>query len=172
MARAVANSSGCSFISVKGPELLNKYVGESERAVRAVFERARASQPCVVFFDELDALLPRRGSGENQAAERVVNQFLTELDGTENRGQVFVLGATNRPELIDPALLRSGRFGARFFVPLPDREGRMSILRTQLRKVPIDGRDSAVDPCETPSCGARPLNLGSLPSAVEIDEAF
>jgi ribosome biogenesis ATPase len=108
LAKAIANESGANFISVKGPELLDKYVGESERSVRLVFERARASAPCVVFFDELDSLCPKRGGdgGGGGVSERVVNQLLTEMDGLESRRSVFVIGATNRPELIDPAMMR------------------------------------------------------------------
>ena len=109
LAKAIANESGANFISVKGPELLDKYVGESERSVRLVFERARASSPCVVFFDELDSLCPKRGSdggGGGGVSERVVNQLLTEMDGLESRRSIFVIAATNRPELIDPAMMR------------------------------------------------------------------
>jgi ribosome biogenesis ATPase len=108
LAKAIANESGANFISVKGPELLDKYVGESERSVRLLFERARASSPCVVFFDELDSLCPRRGSdsGGGGVSERVVNQLLTEMDGLESRRSIFVIAATNRPELIDPAMMR------------------------------------------------------------------
>ncbi len=138
LAKAIANSSGCNFISIKGPELLNKYVGESERAVRQVFSRARASSPCIVFFDELDALCPRRGSdGSNGVSERVVNQLLTEMDGLEERRDVFVLGATNRPDIIDPAMLRPGRLDKLLFVPLPEKEDRLGILRTCARNSPI-----------------------------------
>ena len=108
LAKAIANESGANFISVKGPELLDKYVGESERSVRLVFERARSSAPCVVFFDELDSLCPKRGndSSGGGVSDRVVNQLLTELDGLESRRSVFVIAATNRPELIDPAMMR------------------------------------------------------------------
>jgi ribosome biogenesis ATPase len=108
LAKAIAHESGANFISVKGPELLDKYVGESERAVRVVFERARSSSPCVVFFDELDSLCPKRGSdsGGGGVSERVVNQLLTEMDGLDSRRSVFVIAATNRPELIDPAMMR------------------------------------------------------------------
>ena len=108
LAKAIANESGANFISVKGPELLDKYVGESERSVRLVFERARASSPCVVFFDELDSLCPKRGGDSSGGGvnERVVNQLLTEMDGLESRRSVFVIAATNRPELIDPAMMR------------------------------------------------------------------
>lgn len=96
----------CVNVLTQGPELLNKYVGESERAVRQLFTRARAASPCVLFFDELDALAPRRGSDVNQSTERVVNQLLTEMDGTEGRQAVYLIAATNRPDMIDPALLR------------------------------------------------------------------
>lgn len=134
LAKAVAKESGANFISVKGPELLDKYVGESERAVRRVFERARASSPCVVFFDELDSLVPKRGGGDgggsgNGVSERVVNQLLTELDGMDSRRSVFCLGATNRPELIDPAMLRPGRLDKLLYVPLPSPTDRVAILR-------------------------------------------
>lgn len=131
LAKAIANESGANFISVKGPELLDKYVGESERAVRVVFERARASSPCVVFFDELDSLVPKRGmdSGGSGVSERVVNQLLTELDGLESRRSVFVIAATNRPELIDPAMMRPGRLDKLLYVPVPTPRDRVSILK-------------------------------------------
>ncbi len=141
LAKAVANASGASFISVKGPELLNKYVGESERAVRQVFERARISPPCVIFFDEIDALCPRRdgSNGSSGAAERVVNQMLTEMDGAgESNKGVVVIGATNRPDMVDPAMLRPGRLGLLMYVPLPDETARENILRTLLRKTKVE----------------------------------
>lgn len=138
LAKAIANSSGSNFISVKGPELLNKYVGESERAVRQVFSRARSSSPCVVFFDELDSLCPRRGSdGSNGVSERVVNQLLTEMDGLEERRSVFVVAATNRPDIIDPAMLRPGRLDKLLFVPLPKAQDRVDILKTCARGSPV-----------------------------------
>jgi len=147
LAKAIARESGANFISIKGPELLNKYVGESERAVRRVFQRGRASAPCIIFFDELDALAPRRGGfssldsesfgGSSGASERVVNQLLTELDGVEARSQVFVIAATNRPDMIDPAMLRPGRLDKLLFVPLPDKYGRKAILETLTRKMPL-----------------------------------
>mmetsp|Transcript_10249 Transcript_10249/g.21722 ORF Transcript_10249/g.21722 Transcript_10249/m.21722 type:complete len:841 (+) Transcript_10249:267-2789(+) len=131
LAKAIANESGANFISVKGPELLDKYVGESERSVRLVFERARASSPCVVFFDELDSLCPKRGgdSSGGGVSERVVNQLLTEMDGLESRRSVFVIAATNRPELIDPAMMRPGRLDKLLYVTLPEPEDRVSILK-------------------------------------------
>jgi ribosome biogenesis ATPase len=131
LAKAIAHESGANFISVKGPELLDKYVGESERAVRVLFERARSSSPCIIFFDELDSLVPRRGAdaGGSGVSERVVNQLLTEMDGLESRRSVFVIAATNRPELIDPAMMRPGRLDKLLYVPLPIPSERVSILR-------------------------------------------
>lgn len=144
LARAVASESGANFISVKGPELLSKYVGDSELAVRKLFARARCSSPCVIFFDELDALAPRRGGGgagekgdSSGASERVVNMLLTEMDGFNERKQVFLVAATNRPDIIDPAMLRPGRLDKLVFVPLPDEEGRVSILKTLVKGVKI-----------------------------------
>jgi len=140
LAKAVASESGASFISIKGPELLNKYVGESERAVRQVFLRARSSPPCVIFFDELDALAPKRGrSGDSGAvSERVVNQLLTEMDGLTSRGNIFVIGATNRVDIIDEAMLRPGRLDKVLHVPLPTREGIVKIFKTHLRGAPLE----------------------------------
>jgi len=140
LAKAVASESGASFISIKGPELLNKYVGESERAVRQVFLRARSSPPCVIFFDELDALAPKRGrSGDAGAvSERVVNQLLTEMDGLTNRGNIFVIAATNRVDIIDEAMLRPGRLDKVLHVPLPTREGIIKIFKTHLRGAPLE----------------------------------
>ncbi|EKX33771.1 hypothetical protein GUITHDRAFT_81158 [Guillardia theta CCMP2712] len=138
VAKAVARESGANFISVKGPELLNKFVGESERAVRQLFQRASASAPCVVFFDELDALCPKRGGEGGVASERVVNQLLTEMDGLNARRSVFVIAATNRPDMIDAAMLRPGRLDKLLYVRLPKHPERLAILRTIARKMPID----------------------------------
>ncbi|XDG03385.1 hypothetical protein ABKA04_003000 [Annulohypoxylon sp. FPYF3050] len=135
LAKAVANESKANFISVKGPELLNKYVGESERSVRQVFSRARSSAPCILFFDELDALVPRRDGHGSDASARVVNQLLTELDGINSRLGVYVVGATNRPDMIDPAILRPGRLGTNIFIDLPDEDGRVDILKTRMRRL-------------------------------------
>ncbi|KAI9773940.1 MAG: hypothetical protein M1840_006166 [Geoglossum simile] len=156
LAKAVANESRANFISVKGPELLNKaglmtrllsvdtanpskYVGESERAVRQVFVRARSSVPCVIFFDELDALVPRRDDSLSEASSRVVNTLLTELDGLGNRAGIYVIAATNRPDIIDPAMLRPGRLGTLLFVDLPGEDERVEILKTliAIRKTPL-----------------------------------
>ncbi|CDW86238.1 ribosome biogenesis atpase rix7 [Stylonychia lemnae] len=137
VAKAVSNESKANFISIKGPELLNKYVGESEKAVRQLFKRARASAPCVIFFDELDSLCPKRGSENNTSSERVVNQLLTEMDGLDERRDVFVIAATNRPDIIDPAMLRPGRLDKLLYVPLPTKEDRHQILQTITRSLPI-----------------------------------
>ncbi|KAH7911530.1 P-loop containing nucleoside triphosphate hydrolase protein [Hygrophoropsis aurantiaca] len=141
LAKAVANESRANFISVKGPELLNKYVGESERAVRQVFSRARASSPCVIFFDELDALVPRRDDNMSESSARVVNTLLTELDGLDARKSVYVIGATNRPDMIDPAMVRPGRLDKLLYVDLPNALERVEIVRTVSRKIPLGGDD-------------------------------
>lgn len=133
LAKAVANESKANFISVKGPELLNKYVGESERAVRQVFSRARASVPCIIFFDELDALVPRRDTSLSESSSRVVNTLLTELDGLNNRRGIFVIGATNRPDMIDPAMLRPGRLDKTLYIELPDASERLEIMKTLIK---------------------------------------
>lgn len=133
LAKAVANESRANFISIKGPELLNKYVGESERAIRQVFNRARASVPCIIFFDELDALVPRRDASLSESSSRVVNTLLTELDGLNDRRGIFVVGATNRPDMIDPAMLRPGRLDKTLFIELPNFEEKVDIMRTLIR---------------------------------------
>ncbi|KAK0560507.1 Ribosome biogenesis ATPase rix7 [Tilletia horrida] len=137
LAKAVANESRANFISVKGPELLNKYVGESERAVRQVFARARASSPCVIFFDELDALVPKRDDAMSESSARVVNTLLTELDGLEARVQTYVIAATNRPDMIDPAMCRPGRLDKLLYVDLPTPPERLEILKTLTKKSPL-----------------------------------
>ncbi|KAH8920502.1 AAA-domain-containing protein [Atractiella rhizophila] len=134
VAKAVANESGANFISVKGPELLNKYVGESERAVRQVFARARASNPCIIFFDELDALVPRRDDSLSESSARVVNTLLTELDGLSPRGSVYVIAATNRPDMIDPAMARPGRLDKLLYVDFPTPSERADILLAQTKR--------------------------------------
>lgn len=145
LAKAVANESRANFISVKGPELLNKYVGESERAVRQVFVRARSSIPCVIFFDELDALVPRRDDALSESSARVVNTLLTELDGLSNREGIYVIAATNRPDIIDPAMLRPGRLETLLFVDLPKEEERVEILYTLSRNLRIPFSDAIAD---------------------------
>jgi len=137
LAKAVANESECNFISVKGPELMSKWVGESEKGVREIFRKARLASPSIIFFDEIDAVVPKRGSyeGSSHVTESVVSQFLTELDGLEELKNVIVIGATNRPDMIDPALMRPGRLEQHIFVPPPDAEGRKQILEVYLREV-------------------------------------
>ncbi|KAJ0076133.1 hypothetical protein Patl1_33569 [Pistacia atlantica] len=138
IAKAVANEAGANFIHIKGPELLNKYVGESELAVRTLFSRARTCSPCVLFFDEVDALTTKRGKEGGWVVERLLNQLLIELDGAETRRGVFVIGATNRPDVMDRAVLRPGRFGKLLYVPLPTPDERALILKALARKKPID----------------------------------
>ncbi|QUC64473.1 CDC48 family AAA ATPase [Nitrosopumilus sp. K4] len=143
LAKAVATQSEANFVSVRGPELLSKWVGESERGIREIFKRARQSAPCVVFFDEIDSIAPIRGAGgETAVTERVVSQLLTELDGMENLHGVVVLAATNRADMIDPALLRPGRFDKIIQIPLPDKESRKSILKINAAKIPVITEES------------------------------
>jgi transitional endoplasmic reticulum ATPase len=139
LAQAAASATEVNFISVKGPALLSKYVGESERAVREVFRKAKQAAPCLVFFDEIDTLVPRRGSGasESNVSERVVGQFLAELDGIEKLTGVLVLAATNRADIVDPALLRPGRFDVVVKIPPPDERERLTILRIHARDKPL-----------------------------------
>ncbi|XP_061678090.1 peroxisome biogenesis factor 1 [Syngnathoides biaculeatus] len=137
LARAVAKESAMNFIAVKGPELLSKYIGASERAVRDVFQRAQAAKPCVVFFDEFDSLAPRRGHDSTGVTDRVVNQLLTQLDGAEGLQGVYVLAATSRPDLIDPALLRPGRLDKSLYCPPPGKEDRAAILKVLTAAVPL-----------------------------------
>jgi transitional endoplasmic reticulum ATPase len=139
LAKAVAHESESNFISVKGPELLNKYVGESEKAVREVFRKARQASPCIIFFDEIDSVAPTRGSsmGDGHVTERVISQFLTEMDGLEELRNVVIIAATNRPDIIDAALLRPGRFDRLLFVPPPDLEARKQIFKIHTQKTPL-----------------------------------
>lgn len=140
LAKAVANECSANFISVKGPELLSMWFGESESNIRDIFDKARAAAPCVVFLDELDSIAKSRGGSQGDAggaSDRVVNQLLTEMDGMTSKKNVFVIGATNRPEQLDNALCRPGRLDTLVYVPLPDQAGRESILKAQLRKTPV-----------------------------------
>ena len=140
IAKAVANESGANFIAIRGPQLLSKWVGESERAVREIFKKARQVAPSIIFFDELDALAPTRG-GEvgTHVMESVLNQILTEIDGLEELKDVVVLGATNQPMLVDPALLRAGRFDRLVYIGEPGMEDRVQILTIHLRGMPVEG---------------------------------
>ncbi|HTI13291.1 MAG TPA: CDC48 family AAA ATPase [Dictyobacter sp.] len=138
IARALANQCEASFISIKGPELLSKWVGESEKGIREIFRRAKQAAPCLVFFDELDALAPRRGGSiDGNVGDRVIAQLLTEMDGIEGREGVIVLAATNRPDMIDPALLRPGRFDLSIELQYPDKQERAAIFQVHLRNRPI-----------------------------------
>jgi len=139
VAKALAHESEVNFISIKGPELMSKYVGESERGVREVFRKAKQASPCIMFFDEIDSLVPQRGlSADSQATERVISQFLTELDGIEELKGVMVLAATNRKELLDPAVLRTGRFDIILEIPIPDEKARKAIFKVHTKGKPLD----------------------------------
>ncbi|MEE8198520.1 MAG: CDC48 family AAA ATPase [Thermoplasmata archaeon] len=140
LAKAVATESEANFISIKGPEVMSKWVGESEKAVRQIFKKAKQVAPCVVFLDEIDALTPRRGGamGDSGVSERLVNQLLTSLDGLESMEGVVTIGATNRPDMVDPALLRPGRFDRMILIPVPEEEARLEILNVHTRSMPLD----------------------------------
>jgi transitional endoplasmic reticulum ATPase len=139
IAKAVATTSEANFISIKGPELLSKWVGESEKGVREIFRKARQAAPCVVFFDEIDSVAPKRGGseGDSNVTERVISQMLTELDGLEDLKGVVVIAATNRPDIIDEALLRPGRFDRILEVPTPDKDARKQIFQIHTKKKPL-----------------------------------
>ncbi|MFW9793289.1 MAG: CDC48 family AAA ATPase [Candidatus Thorarchaeota archaeon] len=138
LAKAVATESEANFISVRGPEIFNKYVGESEKAVREIFKKARQTAPCVLFFDEIDAILSARGQRDDTGvSQRIVNQFLAELDGMQTLQNVLVIGATNRADILDPAVLRPGRFDGVVFVPPPDTDARLEIFRVHTREMPL-----------------------------------
>jgi len=137
VARVIANEAEANFISIKGPEVLSKWFGESEQRIRTIFMKARESSPCIIFFDEIDAISAARGKSVNEAGDRVVNQLLTEMDGFDTGKHVCVIAATNRVELIDPALLRPGRFDYQLMVPLPDESGREEIFKIHLTSKPI-----------------------------------
>jgi transitional endoplasmic reticulum ATPase len=140
LAKAVATESEANFITIKGPEIFSKWVGESEKAIREIFRKARQAAPCIIFIDEIDAIAPRRGSGigDSHVTDRVVNQLLTEMDGIEDLKGVVVIAATNRPDILDPALLRPGRFDRLIYVPLPDARAREEIFKIHLRGKPLD----------------------------------
>jgi len=140
LAKAIANECNANFISVKGPELLTMWFGESEANVRDLFDKARQASPCVIFFDEMDSIAKARGSGgggASEAGDRVINQILTEIDGVGARKSVFVIGATNRPDILDPAIMRPGRLDQLIYIPLPDLESRKAIFKANLRKSPL-----------------------------------
>jgi transitional endoplasmic reticulum ATPase len=163
LAKAVAHESESNFISVKGPELLNKFVGESEKAVREVFRKARQASPCIIFFDEIDSVAPTRGSsgGDSHVTERVISQFLTEMDGLEELRNVVIIAATNRPDIIDSALLRPGRFDRLLFVPPPDLEARKQIFKIHTRKTPL-ADDVSLDDLARKTDGYTGADIASL----------
>jgi transitional endoplasmic reticulum ATPase len=147
LAKAVASTSESNFISIKGPELLSKWVGESEKGIREIFRKARQAAPCVIFFDEIDAIAPRRSGtngGDSHVTERLVSQMLTEIDGLEDLKGVVIIGATNRPDIIDEALLRPGRFDRLLEISIPDKDARKQIMQIHLKKKPL-GADVNID---------------------------
>jgi len=167
IAKAAANESEANFISIKGPELLSKWVGESEKGVREVFRKARQAAPCIIFFDEVDAIAPRRGGsfgGDSHVTERLISQLLTELDGLEILTNVVVIAATNRPDIIDPALLRPGRFDRLLYVPPPDRDSRLQIIRIHTKKKPL-ADDIDIDRLADSTGGYTGADIASLSSA-------
>jgi transitional endoplasmic reticulum ATPase len=166
MAKAAANESEANFISIKGPELLSKWVGESEKGVREIFRKARQAAPCIIFFDEMDAITPARGGnfGDSHVTERVISQFLTELDGLEILTNVVVIGATNRPDIIDPALLRPGRFDRILYVPPPDRESRLQIIKIHTKKKHL-AEDVDINRLADATDGYTGADISSLSSA-------
>jgi len=141
MAKAIANECGANFISVKGPELLNMWFGGSEANVRNLFDKARAASPCILFFDEMDSIARSRGGGggggSSDTSDRVINQILSEIDGMGSGKTLFIIGATNRPDILDPGIMRPGRLDQLIYIPLPDRDSRISIFKANLRKSPV-----------------------------------
>jgi transitional endoplasmic reticulum ATPase len=166
LAKAAANESEANFISIKGPELLSKWVGESEKGVREVFRKARQAAPCIIFFDEIDAIAPVRGGdfGNSHVTERVISQMLTELDGLEVLTNVVVIAATNRPDIIDSALLRPGRFDRLLYVPPPDHESRKQIIRIHTSKKPL-ADDVSIDKLATKMDGYTGADIAAVASA-------
>jgi transitional endoplasmic reticulum ATPase len=165
MAKAAAHESEANFISIKGPELLSKWVGESEKGVREVFRKARQAAPCIVFFDEIDAIAPTRGPGsDSHVTERVISQLLTEMDGLEVLSNVIIIAATNRPDIIDAALLRPGRFDRLLYVPPPEKEARMQILKIHTSKKPL-ADDVNIDTLANQTEGYTGADIAALASA-------
>ena len=188
LAKAVATESEANFIAVKGPEFLNKWVGESEKAVRETFRKARQASPCVIFMDEIDSITPERGTGsDSNVTERVISQMLTEMDGLEALNNVVVIAATNRPDIMDPALLRPGRFDKSIYIGPPDQVSREKIFKIHTAKKPLDadvdlskiaemtegctGADISAICNEAVMCAVRELVRNSKdPNAVNADE--
>ena len=144
IAKAVANEAGANFITVNGPEMASKWLGESEKAIRQIFKRAKQMAPCIIFFDELDSIAPVRGGSDGSAWERVVAQLLTSMDGVESLNNVMVMAATNRPDMVDPALLRPGRFDKLILVGKPEEEARLHILKVHTRRMPLKDVDLGI----------------------------
>lgn len=169
LAKAIANESEANFISIKGPELLSKWVGESEKGIREVFRKARQAAPCIIFFDEIDAIAPMRGGefGDSHVTERVISQLLTELDGLEELRGVVVIAASNRPDIVDPALIRPGRFDRLLYVPLPDYESRMQILKIHTRLMPL-ADDASVTALSKMTDGYTGADIASFASAAAM----
>ena len=165
LAKAVANESEANFIQIKGPSLLSMWVGKSEEGVRKIFERARQVSPCIVFFDEIDSLASKRGgsmSSGSKVTENVLNQLLAEMDGIEDLTNVIVIGATNRPDILDPALMRPGRFDRIVYVPVPDKEGRLQILKIHTEKMPIENKTKIIEDLSEETDGYTGADLESL----------
>ena len=166
VAKAIANEVKSNFISVKGPELLSMWFGESEQNVRELFNKARGAAPCILFFDEIDSIAKPRGSsqsGGGEAGDRIVNQILTEVDGVGSKGSVFIIAATNRPDMLDPALSRPGRLDQLVYLPLPDFDSRLAIYKAATRKSPLAadvdlaalaGRPTAARAPTSPRCAS------------------
>lgn len=139
LAKAIASNCGANFISIKGPELLTMWFGESEANVREIFDKARQAAPCILFFDEMDSIARARGgdAGDSGAGDRVINQILTEMDGIESKKNVFIIGATNRPDILDPAITRPGRLDQKIYIPVPDFGSRTAVLKATLKNSPL-----------------------------------
>jgi len=163
LARAISTESEANFISIKGPEIFSKWVGESEKAIREVFRKGRTAAPSIIFFDELDAVVPRRGMGygDSGATERVISQLLTEMDGIEALQNVVVVGATNRPDILDPAVLRPGRFDRLIYVPPPDERTRLQILKIHMKGMPL-AKDVALEDLAAKSIGYSGADLQAV----------
>jgi len=174
LAKAVASQARANFIGINGPELLSRWVGASEQAVRELFAKARQAAPCVVFVDEIDTLAPARGrnTGDSGVSDRVVGQLLTELDGLHNSSNVLLIGATNRPEIIDPALLRSGRLDLQLKVDLPNLENRLAILEIHNQDRPLNQVDLRYWASLTEGWNGADLALLSNQSAVEAIRCY
>ncbi|MDD3993663.1 MAG: AAA family ATPase, partial [Candidatus Nanoarchaeia archaeon] len=164
LAKAVAKESESNFIQIKGPSLLSMWVGKSEEGVRKIFERARQVSPCVIFFDEIDALAGKRGvmSSSTKVTENVLNQLLAEMDGIEDLNNVIVLGATNRPDILDPALMRPGRFDRIIYVSIPNKEERLDILKIHTKNMPIKNKERIIEDLSDKTEGYTGADLENL----------